>query len=70
MGLFDFFKKKDKPPVAPKKSPPAEQKRVDQTTTPLIKITTEIVPVSKRVKTAAKSSQGLYPHEILVLDYA
>lgn len=62
MGLFDFFKKKDKPPIAPKKSLPVEQSRVVQTTTPLVKITTEIVPspteeivpVSKRVKTAVQ----------------
>ena len=30
----------------------------------------DVIPVEKRIKDAIPSSQGLYPHEILALDYA
>ena len=30
----------------------------------------EVIPVEKRIKNANVSKHGLYPHEVLVLDYA
>jgi hypothetical protein len=69
MGLFDIFKKPSKqvPPLSglnvtvtvstPK---PPTQAELDE----------QVIPVETRVKAAIASKQGLFPHEILVLDYA
>jgi hypothetical protein len=81
MSFLDFFKKKSS-----KSEKPTAQNRVvtgavKQPTTNIssfIKVTTEIipsvaddvVPSEKRIKDAIASKHGLYPHEVLVLDYA
>jgi len=70
MGLLDIFKKKDSKPVnligdvkvsvdlsTPK---PPTQAEIDA----------QVIPVETQIKTAIASKQGLYPHELLVLDYA
>lgn len=78
MGLFDLFKKK-----AETKQINCAQQTVSKAFTPnaqhpIIKVTAEIIPltpdevipVETRVRTAIKSKSGLYPHEVLILDYA
>lgn len=83
MSFFDFFRKKTKPA---KSERPFTQSRVTteavkqpknnissfiKVTTEIIpSVTEEIVPAEKRVKNATASKHGLYPHEVLVLDYA
>ena len=69
MGLFDFLKKEPKQnkhlggisitvnATAPK---PPTQAEIDA----------EVIPVETRTKNIIANKQGLYPHEILVLDYA
>ena len=72
MGLFDLlFKKKKAPaentpivdvsasvPVSPPR-PPTQAELDDQ-----------VIPVEDRIKQATANKHGLYPHEVLVLDYA
>lgn len=75
MGLFDIFKKNVNPPQA----------KSNDIQTPAVKVTVsvstpkpptqaeidaEVVPVEAHIKDAIPSKQGLFPHEILVLDYA
>jgi hypothetical protein len=69
MGLFDIFKKPTKPTVPASglnftvtvSTPnPPTQAELDE----------QIISVETRIKTAIASKQGLFPHEILVLDYA
>lgn len=67
MGLFDFLKKKqiitEKEFVHPKSIEPS-LKSTTQTDT-------EGIPtLSSRIKSAFPSANGLYPHEIMMLDYA
>lgn len=79
MGLFDIFRKGKTPRI------PTERTKNQYNITPKIsesvsnftssaplktEIDSEVIPVEKRVKTAIASKHGLYPHEILVLDYA
>jgi len=69
MGLFDIFKKKE-----PKTDNPAVDVKVSVSFTPLKpptqeEIDAQVIPVEMRLKSAVLSRQGLYPHEILVLDY-
>ena len=69
MGLFDLFRKKIPSPKAPESEPiikPAEQVQVTST----IDINNEIPSLQDLVATATPSKQGLYPHEILMLNYA
>lgn len=68
MGLFDFLKKK-KPA-----SPLGEIKVTVNVSTPQRpsqeEVDAQIIPVEARIKKAIASKHGLFPHEILVLDYA
>ncbi len=67
MGLFDFLKKKQM--VEAEKLTP--QKRVEHSPKPTIQTDAEGIPtLNSRIKTAFPSSNGLYPHEIMMLDYA
>lgn len=60
MGLFDFLFKRR-----------AEVKsRVTVSEEATARTSNDIIPVEKRVKKAVPSSGGLYPHEVLVLNYA
>ena len=69
MGLFDIFKKTNK-----KAEPAIKMNFTVNISTPQPpsqeEIDAQIVPVEDRVKTAIASKRGLFPHEILVLDYA
>lgn len=83
MSFFDIFRKKSKPDENKK---PSTQNRVlagaikqpKSNISSFIKVTTEIipspaeeiVPAEKRMKNAIASKHGLYPHEVLVLDYS
>lgn len=83
MSFFDIFRKKSKPTENEK---PSAQNRVlagaikqpKSNISSFIKVTTEIipspaeeiVPAEKRIQNATASKHGLYPHEVLVLDYA
>ena len=72
MGLFNWFKKPKKQTnstnlagsvniaVSVSAPKPPTQKEIDE----------QVIPVEIRVKSAIASKQGLFPHEILVLDYA
>lgn len=83
MSFFDFFRKKPKSAENKKSSTQnrvsagvAKQSRANISS--FIKVTTEIIPSSaedvipaeKRIKEAVASKHGLYPHEVLLLDYA
>lgn len=83
MSFFDLFRKKPKL-VNTKK--PLEQdtgrggilKQTKSNISSFIQVSSEIItstedeviPVEKRIKEAIVSKHGLYPHEVLVLDYA
>lgn len=81
MGLFDLFKKKDKPVLAPqtktvKVTVPEEEKKyyqMDSYYTDVVAKGTaferKVVTFEDRKKTAIPSSRGLYPAEILLLEY-
>ena len=69
MGLFDFFKKEtkhDKPvagiSVSVSVSVPKQPSQAE--------IDAEVIPVETRINSATANKYGLYPHEILILDYA
>ena len=78
--IFNFFKKKHsvvhKP--ASKTISDVPLKYVKTNTKPIITVPSEIVrtkaddivPAAERIQTAIPSKHGLYPHEILMLDYA
>ncbi|MBB6635691.1 SAP domain-containing protein [Cohnella thailandensis] len=79
MSIFNFFKKKrqveSKPAVKP--IPEVPFKFAKTNATPVITVSSEVrseaddvVPTTIRVKTAIPSKHGLYPHELLMLDYA
>lgn len=65
MGIFDRFKKAVK-------GKPAEDKVTVNISEPTITTSDEdsITPISEYIKTAIPSSNGLYPHEILLLHSA
>lgn len=81
MGLFDFFKKKDKQPKSPDVSvknvsiPESEKKyyQPDDYYTDIVAEGTtfehRVVTFEERKKTAIPSLRGLYPAEILLLEY-
>ncbi len=67
MGLFDFLKKKQ--PIETGKVVPV--KKVEQSPKPITQTDSEGIPtLDSRIKNAFPSQNGLYPHEILMLDYA
>lgn len=67
MGLFDFLKKKQT--IMPEKV--VTQKSIDPSPKPTAQTDEEGIPtLASRIKNAFPSSNGLYPHEILMLDYA
>lgn len=69
MGLFNLFRKKISNQEEPKAEPsikPTEQIQVTAT----IGINNEIPSLQDLVASATPSEQGLYPHEILMLNYA
>lgn len=79
MSIFDFFRRKfkgdDKAAVKTRTASEAKANAAEHASEMLSKSTSdaalvEIVPVEERVKTAIASSQGLYPHELLLLAYA
>lgn len=80
MGLFDFLKRKTA--TEPKTTSPSTKTvsvAVPQKT-PLVSVKTDIIydsptvdeppPLESLLKDAIPSKEGLYPHEILMLDYA
>lgn len=84
MSIFDLFRKPPKT-VESKKNVKSEavinnvKEQIISNPSAFVKVTTldpipvsdeEIVPVEKRIKKAVPSKQGLYPHEVLMLDYA
>jgi len=60
MGLFDFLKKNSDATVSN-----ASGFSLNVTVAP-----PEVIPVEQRIKDAVISTHGLYPHEVLLLDYA
>ncbi len=81
MGLFDLFKKKDKADVAPKVTPvkisiPESEKKFYQPDSYYTDVVAEgtaferrVITFEERKKTAIPSKRGLYPAEILLLEY-
>lgn len=78
MGLFDTFKKLFHHPIdntsaAEQTLPPGNDSPVKITFSrepPADSPSPDIVPLSLRLKKAVPTKRGLYPHEILMLDYA
>lgn len=77
MGLFDLFKKKPSQNTQnakhEEKESPHSSPSVSVSATSQPQVTSNDTPVisaRQRLKTAIISKQGLYPHEILVLEYA
>ena len=81
MLFFDFFRKKSvkgEMPLIQNRVSTGNSKQTKSTTLPTVKVTTQImssgtddvIPVEKRIKNANVSKHGLYPHEVLMLDYA
>lgn len=83
MSFFDFFSRKPKPtksekPITQSITEDRSAKQTKPEISSFVKISSEIIPsaaedvisVEKRMKNAIASKNGLYPHEILVLDYA
>ncbi|MBU7008710.1 SAP domain-containing protein [Phosphitispora fastidiosa] len=83
MSFFDLFRRKPRP--SNNEKPSMQNTKSAETTkqpkaniSSFIKITTEIipsaaeeiVPAEKRMQNAIASKHGLYPHEVLVLDYS
>lgn len=67
MGLFDFLKKKQA--ITTEKIVP--QQSIESSPKPTIQTDAEGIPtLASRIENAFPSSNGLYPHEILMLDYA
>lgn len=69
MGLFDIFRKIPKQDMTQTEvnftSRVSTPKPASQT-----ELDIEVIPAETRIKKAIASKQGLFPHEILVLDYA
>lgn len=81
MSFFDLFRKKlaqSVKPVASDKMATGTAKQPKSNISSFLKVTSEIIPsvtdevipAEKRIKDAIASKHGLYPHEVLVLDYA
>ncbi|WP_088188027.1 MULTISPECIES: SAP domain-containing protein [unclassified Desulfosporosinus] len=83
MSFFDLFRRKPKPANTEKLPtqnivPVETSKLTKSNISSFIKVTSEIIPsaaeevipAEKRIKDAIASKHGLYPHEVLVLDYA
>lgn len=79
MGMFDIFKKNKAQPVSSSNEKPNEFEvmpgvKMSISITSHVptqdEIDAQVIPVAERVKTAIASKHGLYPHEILILDYA
>lgn len=69
MGLFDLFRKKISGQETPKAEPNIKlAEQVQATIT--VGVDNEIPSLQDLVATATPSEQGLYPHEILMLNYA
>lgn len=66
MGFFDLFKKKSKQ----KKIQDSKSNVNNNLSVRSQLITEEVIPVEKRIKKISPNSEGLYPHEVLVLSYA
>ncbi len=69
MGLFDIFRKNKKQDTSVSNmnisvtiSPPKPPSQAE--------LDAQVIPVESRIKTAVIDKYGLFPHEILVLDYA
>ena len=69
MGIFDFFKKKssDKPIVQVNRT---EISKIHIENKNLSTSDNDIPSLEERIKNAVPSKNGLYPHEIIMLDYA
>ena len=81
MSFFDLFRKKpveSVKPIALDKTADGTSKQTKSGISSFVKVTSEIIssaaeeviPAEKRIKSAIASKHGLYPHEVLVLDYA
>lgn len=81
MSFFDLFRRKPAPsvkPVVPNKMAAKTSKQTKTRISSFIKVTSkilppaaeEVIPAEKRIKDAIASKHGLYPHEVLILDYA
>ncbi len=81
MLFSNFFKKKSikaEPSFTKDKVLTGNSKISKSITSPIVKVTTEtvssggdeVITVEKRIKNSIASKQGLYPHEVLALDYA
>jgi len=81
MSFFDLFRNKlaqSVKPVASDKMATGTAKQPKTNISSFVKVTSEIIPsvtdevipAEKRIKDAIASKHGLYPHEVLVLDYA
>lgn len=75
MGLFDFLKKKKDQDIVPSnqtaKNSKTEEVKVTVQMSVQVRSDDDVIPVDKRIKSAFPSRNNrLYPHEILVLDYA
>ncbi|KUK15031.1 MAG: hypothetical protein XD53_1546 [Petrotoga mobilis] len=81
MSFFDLFRKEPVPsvkPVVPDKMGAKTSKQTKTRISSFIKVPSEIlspaaeevIPAEKRIKDAIASKHGLYPHEVLILDYA
>lgn len=83
MAFFDLFRRKPKlaqneKPITQSRTVPGIPKQNTTNISSFIKVTTEIipsvaeeiVPAEKRMQNAIASKHGLYPHEVLILDYA
>lgn len=78
MGLFDVFKKTfcnsiDNAPISEQPLPPGNDSPVKITFSQEVSADSpspDIIPLSLLLKKAVLTKRGLYPHEILMLDYA
>ena len=78
MGLFDIFKKLfrnsiNNAPISEQTLPPGNDSPVKITFSQEISADSpspDIIPLSVLLKKAVPTKRGLYPHEILMLDYA
>jgi hypothetical protein len=76
LGLFDIFKKKAVAISADVAQPEVRQGDKEQSPASVLSIKTMpssedgVTPAEERIENAIPSIHGLYPHEILVLDYA
>lgn len=66
MGLFDFIKKAPTINVAPS----TQQSDIRHQPSRAIQTNEDAITLESRIRSAFPSKNGLYPHEILMLDYA